>query len=73
MKTVLIASNNAHKAVEIAEALDFPGWEFKPSSRPAFSPIRSRMPKRFWVTPASKPMQRSKQAAVWRCSRMIPV
>ncbi len=28
MKTVLIASNNAHKAVEIAEALDFPGWEF---------------------------------------------
>lgn len=27
MKTVLIASNNAHKAVEIAEALDFPGWE----------------------------------------------
>lgn len=29
MKTVLIASNNAHKAVEIAEALDFPGWEFK--------------------------------------------
>ncbi len=29
MKTVLIASNNAHKAKEIAEALDFPGWEFK--------------------------------------------
>ena len=29
MKTVLIASNNAHKAREIAEALDFPGWEFK--------------------------------------------
>ena len=29
MKTVLIASNNAHKAVEIAEALDFLGWEFK--------------------------------------------
>ena len=29
MKTVLIASNNAHKAQEIAEALDFPGWEFK--------------------------------------------
>lgn len=29
MKTVLIASNNAHKAVEIAEVLDFPGWEFK--------------------------------------------
>ena len=29
MKIVLIASNNAHKAVEIAEALDFPGWEFK--------------------------------------------
>lgn len=29
MKTVLIASNNAHKATEIAEALDFPGWEFK--------------------------------------------
>ena len=29
MTTVLIASNNAHKANEIAEALDFPGWEFK--------------------------------------------
>ena len=27
-KTVVIASNNAHKAREIAEALDFPGWEF---------------------------------------------
>ncbi|WP_288284884.1 RdgB/HAM1 family non-canonical purine NTP pyrophosphatase [uncultured Senegalimassilia sp.] len=26
---MLIASNNAHKATEIAEALDFPGWEFK--------------------------------------------
>lgn len=29
MTTVLIASNNAHKATEIAEALDFPGWKFK--------------------------------------------
>lgn len=29
MTTVLIASNNAHKATEIAEALDFPDWEFK--------------------------------------------
>lgn len=29
MTTVLIASNSAHKATEIAEALDFPGWEFK--------------------------------------------
>ena len=29
MTTALIASNNAHKATEIAEALDFPGWEFK--------------------------------------------
>ena len=29
MKTVVIASNNAHKALEIAEALDFPGWEFR--------------------------------------------
>lgn len=28
MKTVVIASNNAHKAREIAEALDFSGWEF---------------------------------------------
>ena len=28
-KTVVIASNNAHKAREIAEALDFPGWEFR--------------------------------------------
>ena len=27
-KTVVIASNNAHKAREIAVALDFPGWEF---------------------------------------------
>lgn len=29
MKTVLLATNNAHKASEIAHALDFPGWEFK--------------------------------------------
>lgn len=29
MKTIVIASNNAHKAREIAEALDFPGWEFR--------------------------------------------
>lgn len=28
-RTVLIASNNAHKAEEISQALDFPGWEFK--------------------------------------------
>lgn len=28
-KTVVIASNNAHKTREIAEALDFPGWEFR--------------------------------------------
>lgn len=28
-KTVIIASNNAHKAQEIATALDFPGWEFQ--------------------------------------------
>lgn len=28
-KTVVIASNNAHKVREIAEALDFPGWEFR--------------------------------------------
>lgn len=28
-KTVIIASNNAHKAQEIANALDFPDWEFK--------------------------------------------
>ena len=28
-KTVIIASNNAHKAEEIAHALDFPGWEFR--------------------------------------------
>ena len=28
-KIVVIASNNAHKAREIAEALDFPGWEFR--------------------------------------------
>ncbi|MCB7037925.1 RdgB/HAM1 family non-canonical purine NTP pyrophosphatase [Eggerthella sinensis] len=28
MKTIVIASNNAHKAEEIATALDFPGWEF---------------------------------------------
>lgn len=27
-KTIVIASNNAHKAEEIAHALDFPGWEF---------------------------------------------
>ena len=29
MKTVVIASNNAHKAEEIAQALSFEGWEFK--------------------------------------------
>uniref|UniRef100_A0A7C9JET5 dITP/XTP pyrophosphatase n=1 Tax=Muribaculaceae bacterium Z82 TaxID=2304548 RepID=A0A7C9JET5_9BACT len=29
MKTVIIASNNAHKAEEIAEALDFPDWRFQ--------------------------------------------
>ncbi len=29
MKTVVIASNNAHKAEEIAAVLNFPGWEFK--------------------------------------------
>ncbi|WP_251231301.1 RdgB/HAM1 family non-canonical purine NTP pyrophosphatase [Adlercreutzia aquisgranensis] len=29
MKTVIIASNNAHKVEEIAEALDFPGWCFQ--------------------------------------------
>lgn len=29
MKTVVIASNNAHKAEEIANALTFEGWEFK--------------------------------------------
>lgn len=28
-KTVIIASNNAHKADEIRNALDFEGWEFK--------------------------------------------
>ena len=28
-KTIIIASNNAHKAEEIAHALDFPGWEFR--------------------------------------------
>ena len=29
MKTIVLAKNNAHKASEIAHALDFPGWEFK--------------------------------------------
>lgn len=28
MKTVVLATNNAHKVSEIAAALDFPGWEF---------------------------------------------
>ncbi|OUO90396.1 non-canonical purine NTP pyrophosphatase, RdgB/HAM1 family [Gordonibacter sp. An230] len=28
-KIVVIASNNAHKVSEIAEALDFPGWRFR--------------------------------------------
>lgn len=28
MTTVILATNNAHKADEIAKALDFPGWEF---------------------------------------------
>ena len=29
MKTVILATNNAHKVSEITNALDFPGWEFK--------------------------------------------
>lgn len=29
MKTILLATNNAHKVSEISHALDFPGWEFK--------------------------------------------
>ncbi|MEC4176620.1 RdgB/HAM1 family non-canonical purine NTP pyrophosphatase [Adlercreutzia sp. R7] len=29
MKTVVIATNNAHKVSEIRSALDFEGWEFK--------------------------------------------
>ena len=29
MRTIVLATNNAHKASEIAHALDFPGWEFK--------------------------------------------
>ena len=29
MKTVILATNNAHKASEIESALDFPGWQFK--------------------------------------------
>lgn len=29
MRTVVLATNNAHKASEIAHALAFPGWEFK--------------------------------------------
>ena len=42
MKTVLIASNNAHKAVEIAEALHhFPVGSSKPSSKQAFTPTPS--------------------------------
>lgn len=28
-KTVLIATNNAHKVAEISTALNFPGWQFK--------------------------------------------
>ena len=28
MKTVILATNNAHKASEISNALDFPGWKF---------------------------------------------
>ena len=32
MKTIVIASNNAHKAEEIATALAFPGWEFRTRS-----------------------------------------
>ena len=29
MKTVVLATNNAHKVSEIKTALDIPGWEFK--------------------------------------------
>ena len=29
MKTVVLATNNAHKVSEISSALSFPGWEFK--------------------------------------------
>lgn len=28
MKTVILATNNAHKVSEITNALDFPGWQF---------------------------------------------
>ncbi len=28
MKTVILATNNAHKVSEISNALDFPGWQF---------------------------------------------
>lgn len=28
-KTVILATNNAHKVSEISNALDFPGWKFK--------------------------------------------
>ncbi len=28
MKTVILATNNAHKVSEISNALDFPGWKF---------------------------------------------
>ena len=28
-KTVVIATNNAHKVAEITTALDFEGWEFE--------------------------------------------
>ena len=64
MKTVLIASNNAHKAVEIAEALDFPGWEFKTLKQAG---VHSDPVEDFWVMPASKLKQLSRLAAVWRC------
>jgi XTP/dITP diphosphohydrolase len=29
MKTIVLATNNQHKAQEISTALEFPGWEFK--------------------------------------------
>ena len=67
MKTVLIASNNAHKAVEIAEALDFPGWEFKTLKQAGVHSDPAEDAETFLAMPASKLMRLSRLAAVWRC------
>ena len=69
MKTVLIAKYRAHKAVEIAEALDFPGWEFKTLKQAGVhsDPVEDAETFFFGNNARIKLMRLSRLAAVWRC------